>query len=106
MVAEAFHKKDWVENEDSLATVQLVRTNVDEGYRGFHNGIPKYFMSKDFDMDEKKALALEWHLFGKTQYNFRLPRKRINLGDYTHLPTGVKFDPDRQSKHFRAYHPC
>lgn len=53
-----FHKKEWAENPESRATLHAVYTNKDEGYRGFHKGVPKSFMSSSFTLEEKKMFAM------------------------------------------------
>ena len=102
-----FHKKEWEVRPASRACIQHVTTKKQQGYRGFHQGVPHEFMSGVYTMEEKKLLALEWHFLGTTRYPSRLLRARIHADPAgRQLPAGVKYDAANSPKApYRAYHP-
>lgn len=87
-------------------TINRIQAPLCVGYRAFHNGVPKGFFSSQFSEEDKRAMAIQWHLFGECDYELRLPRARTNVdpGGET-LPTGVKFNPAKVHNPYRAYHP-
>ena len=103
-----FHRREWPEGSFPRAKVQLVRTVKAEGYRGFHKGLPKAFMSGGLTMEAKKALALAWHLFGEDPG--RLPHVRTNALDaqgnaITQKGVYPCLDKDGNIRNYRGQHP-
>ena len=96
--------RDGVKN--FTASVHRINAPQCVGYRGYYEGIPRGFFGTQFSLEEKKAMAIRYHLFGEYEFEQRLPRARSNLdADNNVLPTGVKYNPKKVSKPYRAYHP-
>ena len=93
---------------DPKAKLKLVRAPNHVGYRGYHNGEPHGFFSNNFTLDEKRAMALKWHLHGTLDYERRLPRQRKNAnehGESIRIPgVKVRYNTGGQEV-YHAYHP-
>ena len=74
------------------ATVWKVSAPNHIGYRGYHNGQPHGFFSNNFTLEEKRSMALKWHLYGTLDYDRRLPRQRKHTNEHGEKITtpGVK----------------
>ena len=90
------------------AKLRLIRAPNHTGYRGYHNGEPHGFFSNNFTLDEKRAMALKWHLHGILDHERRLPRERKNTneqGESINMP-GVKVRYNTAGHEvYHAYHP-
>ena len=93
---------------DPTAKLRLIRAPNHVGYRGYHNGEPHGFFSNNFTLDEKRAMALKWHLHGILDHERRLPRQRKNTnerGESIKMP-GVKVRYNTAGiEVYHAYHP-
>lgn len=93
---------------NATARLLLVRAPNHIGYRGYYNGEPHGFFSNNFSLEEKKEMALVWHLYGDLEYERRLPRKRLHKdGNGREITqTGVKVRYNTAGEEvYHAYHP-
>lgn len=90
------------------AKVMLIRAPNQVGYRGYHKGEPHGFFSNNFSMDEKRDMALTWHLYGELKFERRLPRRRQHTDktgqEITQTGVKVRFNTAGE-KVYHAYHP-
>lgn len=63
---------------DHTATVRKVTA---PNHVGYHQGRPHGFFSNNFTLEEKRSMALKWHLYGTLDYDRRLPRQRKHTNE-------------------------
>ena len=105
---KGFYRKDWPEGSFPRATIQVVQTKTGTGFKGYHKGVSRSFTSRTISMEERKALALAWHLFGEDPG--RLPHARVNGIDaqgnaITQKGVYPCLDKDGNIRKYRGQHP-
>ena len=106
--AEALRSFGKMGRRNTTAKLVLVRAPKHVGYRGYHNGEPHGFFSNNFTLEEKKEMALTWHLYGELEFDRRLPRKRLHKDENGQVirQAGVKVRYNTAGAEvYHAYHP-
>ncbi len=106
--AEALRSFGKLGRRNPTAKLLLVRGPNHVGYRGYHNGEPHGFFLNNFTLEEKKDMALAWHLYGELEFKRRLPRKRLHKDENGReiKQAGVKVRYNTAGEEvYHAYHP-
>ena len=93
---------------DHTAIIRKITTPKCVGYRGYYRGEPHGFFSNNFTLDEKKSMALKWHMYGTLDYDRRLPRQRKHTNEdgerITTPGVKVRFNTAGEEVYY-GYHP-